>query len=109
MIGLVKSEGVPGLSLWCCSVNGGRSAGCSMVGLKQTVEVLVCCIWRQIADIYDSGMSIPLSLFRVLIWSRIWIASFTSVDHGLCTGLHSSLVDGLHHKCALLSPSCQSA
>ena len=48
-----------------------------MVGLTETVEVFVCCVWRRIVDIHDSGMSIPLSLFSVLGWSRIWIASFT--------------------------------
>ena len=42
---------------------GGRLAVCSMVGLAETVDVLVCCVWRQIVDIHDSGMSIPLSLF----------------------------------------------
>ena len=50
---------------------------CSMVGLTGTVEVLVCCLWRRIVDIHDSGMSIPLSLFGVFGWSSIWIASFT--------------------------------
>ena len=47
-----------------------------MGGLAETVEVLVCCVWRQIVDIHDSGMSIPLSLFSMFGWSRIWIASF---------------------------------
>ena len=75
MIGRVKSDRVPGWFLWCCSVIGGRLAGCSMVGLAETEEVLVCCIWRWIVDIHDSGMLIPL--FSVLGWSCIWIVSFT--------------------------------
>ena len=83
-----------------------------MVGLSETVEVLVCGVWRRIVDIHDSRMSILLSIFSVLRCSRFWIASFTrqvNHGHGLCNGLHSSLVDSLHHMCALLSPSCQSA
>ena len=54
---------VPGWSLWCCSVIGGRMADCSMLGLAETLEVLVFCVWRRIVDIHDSGMTIPLSLF----------------------------------------------
>ena len=56
---------------------GGLLAGCSMVSLAQMVEILVCCAWRRMVDIHDFGMSIPLSLFRVLGWSRIWLAAFT--------------------------------
>ena len=83
-----------------------------MVGLAETVEVLVCCVWRRIVDIHVSGMSILLSMISLLGCSRILIASFTrrvNHGHGLFTGLHSSLVDSLHHMCALLSPSCLSA
>ena len=77
MIGQVIGDRAPGRSLWCCSVIGGWLAGSAMVGLAETVEVLVCCAWRRIVDIHDSVMSIPLSLFSVLGWSCIWIASFT--------------------------------
>ena len=77
MIGRVESDGVPGCSLWRCFVIGGRLAGCSMVGLAETMEILVCCVWRWLVDIHDYGMSITLSLFRVFECSRIWIASFT--------------------------------
>ena len=37
VIGRIKSDRVPGWSLWCCSVIGGRLTGCSMVGLAETV------------------------------------------------------------------------
>ena len=67
MIGQVESVGVPGWSLWCCSVIGGRLAGCSMVGLAETVEVLVCCVWQRIVDIHNSGMLIPLSKQHVYL------------------------------------------
>ena len=39
MIGWAKSDRVPGRFPCCCSVIGGRLAGCSMVGLAETVEV----------------------------------------------------------------------
>ena len=48
-----------------------------MLGLAETVEVMVCCIWRWIVDIHDPGMLIPLSQLRMLGCSCIWIASFT--------------------------------
>ena len=107
------SERDTGRSPWCCSLIGGRLAGCSMVGLAETVEVLVCFLWRRIVNIHDSRMSILLSMLSVLGCSRIWKAFVTRqvcrVLHEICNGLHSSFVDSLHHMCALLSPSCQSA
>ena len=51
-----------------------------MVGLAETVEVLVCCVWRRIVDICVFGMSIPMSLSRVLGSSRTWIISFTEAS-----------------------------
>ena len=50
--------------------------GCSVVGLQKMMEVLVDCVWRQVVDIRDSGILIPLSLFWLLGWSLIWIAFF---------------------------------
>ena len=47
-------------------VIGCRLAGFSMVGLAETVEVLVCCVWRRIVDIHDSRMSILLRIISVL-------------------------------------------
>ena len=55
---------------------GSRLTDCFVVGLAKKMEVLVCCICRWIVDIHDFGMFIPLSLFSVLGWSLIWIASF---------------------------------
>ena len=52
-----------------------------MAGIAETVEVLFYCVWRRIVDIHDSGMSIVLSLFRVLGCSRTWIASFTRREY----------------------------
>ena len=79
-----------------CCVIGGRSTGCSMVGLAEMVKVLVCCVWRRLVDIHDYGMSIPLSLFRILGWSRIWIASFIQRVYQCrsCTMHLSSLLFG---------------
>ena len=66
MMGLVESDRDHGWSFLSCSVIGTPLTNCSVVGLAETVEVLVCCVWRQIVDIHDSVKSIPLSLFSML-------------------------------------------
>ena len=62
-----------------------------MVGLADTVGGLVCCVWRRIVDIHDSGMSIPLSLFSVLGRSRIWIVDIHDSGMSIPLSLFSVL------------------
>ena len=70
---------------------GGWSAGCSMVGLAETVGVLVCYLRRQIVDIHDSGLLIALSLFSVLGWIRISHYSITAQCHcSIMTQYHTT-------------------
>ena len=54
VIDLAKSERGPGWSFLSCSVIDSLLAGCCVVGLAETVYLMVCCTWRRTVDIHDS-------------------------------------------------------
>ena len=73
----IKCDRGSGWSHCRCSVIGGRLTGYFVVGILETVDVLVICVWRWIVDIHDSGMSIPMSLSMVLGWRHILVVFFS--------------------------------
>ena len=83
VMGLFRNDRPHGWLLWSCGVVGGGMEGYCMAGLAETVEILVCCVWRRIVDIHDFRLSIPLSLLSVFGLNRIWIDSFPQRVH-LC-------------------------
>ena len=97
--------------LWLVSLklfyDCGRLTGCSVVGLADTLEVLVCCIWKWIVDNHDSGMSMSLFLPMVLSWSRTCMASFTwRVQQSRSLAMNWTPL--MYGRCSvLLSLSCQ--
>ena len=60
VISQAKSDRSPGWSLRSWSVIGGRLIGWAVVGLVETMDVMVGCVWRRIVDIHDSEIMISL-------------------------------------------------